>query len=70
MAGTQPVSWAYGGSHVRPSSAFCNTDSVQVLGEPGALFASLRVDVWLSIGRTVSVGGKEAEVGGRGAGKF
>lgn len=51
-------------------SAFCNTDSVQVLGEPDILFASLRVDVWLSIGRTVSVGGKEAEVGGRRAGKF
>ena len=51
-------------------SAFCNTDSVQVLGKPDILFASLRVDVWLSIGRTIFVGGKEAEVGGRSAGKF
>lgn len=29
-----------------------------------------RVDVWLSIGRTVIGGGKEAEVGGRRAAKF
>lgn len=45
-------------------------DTVQVLGEPDILFASLRLDVRLSTGRTVFVGGKEAEVGGRRAGKF
>ena len=59
---TEEVTWL--------CSVYSKTDTVQVLGEPDILFASLRVGVRLSTGRTVFIGGKEAEVGGRRAGKF